>query len=122
MTLNELYRQSLERMQVAADGEPAQPGDVQKVAERYLVVFELLNAKDLADWDAEEDIPPDAGFAVVLVLAAYCAEDFFVPEPRKSTIKVEGYLDLPQPSLAERMLNKRNAAKYLSQPAQSEYF
>lgn len=122
MTLNELYRMTLERMQVAADGEPAQPGDIQKVSQRYTVVFELLNAKDLADWDATEDIPPDAGFAVSLVMAAYCAEDFFVPEPRKTGLKAEGYLDLPQPSLAERMLNKRNAARYLSQPAQAEYF
>jgi hypothetical protein len=122
MTLNELYRMTLERMQVAADGEPAQPSDIQKVAQRYLVVFELLNAKELADWDAQEDIPSDAGFAVSLVMAAYCAEDFFVPEPRKSGLKAEGYLDLPQPSLAERMLNRRNAARYLSQPAQSEYF
>lgn len=122
MTLNELYRMTLERMQVASDGEPAQPSDIQKVAQRYTVVFELLNAKNLAEWDAEEDIPPDAGFAVSLVMAAYCAEDFFVPEPRKTGLKAEGYLDLPQPSLAERMLNKRNSARYLSQPAQPEYF
>jgi hypothetical protein len=122
MTLNELYRMTLERMQVAADGEPAQPSDIQKVAQRYTVVFELLNAKDLADWDAEDDIPSDAGFAVSLVMAAYCAEDFFVPEPRKTTLKVEGLLDLPQASIAERMLNKRNTARYLSRPAQSEYF
>lgn len=122
MTLNELYRMTLERMQVAADGEPAQPSDIQKVAQRYTVVFELLNAKGLADWDAEEDIPPDAGFAVSLVMAGYCSEDFFVPEPRKTTLKAEGLLDLPQPSLAERMLTKRNTSHYLSQPIQAEYF
>lgn len=122
MTLNELFRITLERMQVAADGEPALPSDIAKVRERYGVVFELLNAKGLADWDAEEDIPPDAGFAVSLVMAAYCAEDFFVPEPRKTTLKVEGYLDLPQASVAERMLTKRNSSKYISQPAESEYF
>ena len=122
MTLNELYRMTLERMQVAADGEPAQPGDIQLVQKRYVVVFELLNAKNLADWDAEEDIPPDAGFAVSLVMAAYCAEDFFVPEPRKSALKAEGYLDLPQASIAERTLMKRNASRYISQPAQPEYF
>lgn len=122
MTLNELYRQTLDRLQVAAEGEPAQPEDLQKVAERYLAVFELLNAKRLADWDAEEDIPPDAAFAVALVLAAYAAEEFFVPEPRKSGLKAEGYLDLPQPSLAERMLKNRNASVYISKPSQSEYF
>lgn len=122
MTLNELYRITLERMQVTADGEPALPSDVQKVRERYSVVFELLHAKNLAEWDAEDDIPPDAGFAVSLVMAAYCAEDFFVPEPRKTGLKAEGYLDLPQPSLAERLLNKRNAAAYLAQPARTEYF
>lgn len=122
MTLNELYRQTLERLQVAADGEPAQPGDIQTVKQRYTVVFELLNAKGLADWDAEEDIPADAAFAVSLVMAAYCAEDFFVPEPRKSGLKAEGYLDLPQPSVAERTLKNRNATQYLSQPATPDYF
>jgi hypothetical protein len=122
MTLNELYRQTLERLQVAGDGEPAQPGDLNLASRRYSVVFELLNAKGLADWDAEDDIPPDAGFGVSLVLAAYCAEDFFIPEPRKSALKAEGYLDLPQPSLAERLLKNRNASRYISQPAQPEYF
>lgn len=122
MTLNELYRQTLERMQVVADGEPALPSDIQKVAQRYTVVFELLHSKGLAEWDAQDDIPPDAGFAVSLVMAGYCAEDFFVPEPRKTGLKIEGLLDLPVPSLAERTLNKRNAAKYLPQPAKSEYF
>lgn len=122
MTLNELYRMTLERMQIAADGEPALPSDIQKVEERYRVVFELLHAKGLAEWDAEDDIPPDAGFAVSLVMAAYCSEDFFIPEPRKIGLKAEGYLDLPQPSLAERQLNKRNAAPYLAQPAKTEYF
>jgi hypothetical protein len=122
MTLNELYRLTLARMQVAADGEPAQPGDIATVRARYSVVFELLNAKGLADWDAEDDIPPDAGFAVSLVLAAYCSEEFFVPEPRKSTLKAEGYLDLPSPSLAERTLKNRNSSKYLSQPAKAEYY
>jgi hypothetical protein len=122
MTLNELYRLTLERMQVAADGEPARPEDIKTVRDRYSVVFELLNAKGLADWDADEEIPPDAGFAMSLVMAGYCSEDFFVPEPRKSTLKAEGYLDLPQPSLAERMLSARNASKYLSKPARPEYF
>jgi len=122
MTLNELYRKALERMQVAADGEPAQPGDIQQVRDRYTAVFELLNAKGLADWDAEQDIPPDAAFAVVLVLSAYSAEDFFVPEPRKSGLKAEGYLDLPQLSVAERTLRNRNASAYISRPATPEYF
>lgn len=122
MTLNELYRLTLDRLQVAADGEPARPEDIRTVSDRYTVVFELLNAKGLADWDATDDIPPDAGFAVSLVMAAYCAEDFFVPEPRKSSLKAEGFLDLPQASLAERTLRVRNASAYLSQPAQPEYF
>jgi len=122
MTLNELYRKTLERLQVAADGEPAQPEDIATVRKNYEAVFEVLYAKGLADWDASEDIPPDAGFAMSLVMAAYCAEDFFIPEPRKSTLKAEGYLDLPQASPAERMLTKRVSSKYISQPVQVEYF
>jgi len=122
MTLNDLYRRTLEKMQVAADGEPAQPGDIQAVARKYVEVFELLQTNKLADWDGEADIPPDAGNALSMVMAAYCAEDFFVPEPRKGNLKAEGSLDLPQPSLAERILRKRMSAAYISAPVQTEYF
>jgi len=59
---------------------------------------------------------------MVMILAAHSAEDFFVPEPRKTTLKTEGLLDLPNPSLAERMLVKRNSGAYVSTPAQPEYF
>lgn len=122
MTLQELYRRTLERLQVAGDGEPAQPADVQIVAAKYDAVFEMLHGKGLADWDAQQDVPPDAGLALIFIMAAHCADDFNIPEPRKSALKVEGYLDMPTPSLAERMLVKRLASAYISKPAQSEYF
>ncbi len=122
MTRNELYRKTLERLQVVADGEPSQPSDVQSVTKCYAEVFEILELKNLADWSSEQDIPPDAATAMTMVMAAHCAEDFGLPEPRKTTIKTEGLLDLPNPSLAERMLLKRSAGAYISTPAQPEYF
>lgn len=122
MTLNDLYRRTLERLQVASDGEPAQPGDLRTVQQKYAEVFEMLESRGLADWDSEADIPADAGAALTMVMAAYCAEDFFVPEPRKGNLKLEGMLDIPQPSLAERILRKRVTAAYISAPVQTEYY
>lgn len=122
MTANELYRQTLERLQVAADGEPALPGDVQLLTKRYRRIFELLMSKELAEWDVEEEIPDDAGLAMVMILAAHSAEEFQVPEPRKSALKAEGLLDLPVPSLGERMLIKRRGKRYISQPIRTDYF
>jgi len=43
MTRNELYRKTLERLQVVADGEPSQPADVQSVTKKYAEVFEILD-------------------------------------------------------------------------------
>lgn len=121
MTLNELYRAVLDRLQVAADGEPAQPEDLAKVETRYDEIFEMLNSRDFADWYGS-DIPADAGLAVTMVVAAYVADDFFIPEPRKTSLKMEGYLDLPVPSIAERMLKRRLAASYISSTIRNEYY
>lgn len=122
MTLNDLYRKTLERMQVAADGEPAQPSDLALVAEKYVDIFEMLQSRELADWDSQTDIPADVGLALTLMLAAYSADDFFVPEPRKSQLKAEGLLDGPVMSTAERMLRKRRAGSYISTTVKTEYF
>jgi hypothetical protein len=121
MTRNELYRAVLERLQVAADGEPAQPEDIAKVAGRYDDIFEMLSTRDFTNWHGS-DIPADAGLAVTMVVAAYVAEDFFLPEKRKNDLKVEGFLDLPVPSVAERMLKRRLAAPYISSRVKTEYF
>lgn len=122
MTKNELYRRVLERVQVAAEGEPAQPEDVQLVAERYRFVHELLVDRELSDWDPDSDIPDGAAPAVIMVVAAYSVEEFGIPEPRKTSLKVEGLLDLPQPSLAQRQLSKRKAKGYIPTRMRAEYF
>lgn len=122
MTKNELFRKTLERLQVVAVGEASLPEDIATVRARYDEVFEILETRDLADWDSAQEIPADAGLAMTMVLAAYSAEDFSVPDPRKSSLKTEGLLDGQSPSLAERMLKKRLSSKYITKPAQPEYF
>lgn len=123
MTLADLYRKTLQRLGVLAVGEDPHADDTLLVADRYASLHELLLANDLTDW-AVTDQPPDfAEIPLVAMLAYYCAGEFGRDSER---YKIEGAIDLPGteggPSRAERQLRKQLSAKYISEPAESEYF
>lgn len=117
MTLNELYRKTLEKLQVVAAGEPADPDDTQLIASKYTRVYNQLAGLNLVSWTDTGDVPDEAGEQLVMMLAYAAAREFGANGDPS-----EGAIGLPTPSLAERQLRHQLAGPYVSYPAASEYF
>lgn len=118
MTLIDLYRKTLEKLQVAAAGESADSEDTQLVADKYVSLFQMLATMELVAWGQTEDVPDYAVIPLVSMLAFVCAAEFGKDAGKYAP---EGALNLPQVSLAERQLRMLLARHYVSYPAQSEY-
>lgn len=119
MTLTDLYRKALEKLQIAAAGEDTQPEDVQLIEDKYAAVYDMLLTKGLVSWAATADVPDFAVLPLTAMLA-WSAAGEFGDDP--SAYAAEGAIDLPQESLAERQLKRQLAKAYVSYPATSEYF
>lgn len=121
MTLTDLYRRTLQKLQVLAAEEPADPSDLRVVEEKYVSLHGQLTGEAICDWGVSEDIPTTVELPVIDMLACVCASDFGL-----TPNYLEGAIALPPdkggPSLAERQLRRVMARSYVSAPAQAEYF
>lgn len=104
MTPTDLKIATLRKLKVIASGELANSDDLALMTEKYEGLHAMLLEMSLVTWALTEDIPTKAEQPVIFMLAALSADDFGVPEPRASVLKVEGGLKLPQASVAERQL------------------
>ena len=118
MTLNELKRKTLEKLQVAAAGEPVAPEDTQLIASKYTNLHSLLLGKGLVSWAAADDIPEDAAEPVIMALAFVSAGEFGLDQ----NAFVAGAMDLVPPSLAEKQLRQIHTRRYVYFPQKTEYF
>lgn len=117
-TLIDLYRKTLEELEVVAAGESANAEDTQVVADKYVGLFQMLLTMDLVGWGQTEDVPDYAVIPLTLMLAFVCAKAFGKDDGKYAA---SGALNLPQVSLAERQLRMLLARHYVSYPAASEY-
>jgi hypothetical protein len=122
MTLQELYRKTLERLGQVAAGEDAPPEDVQLVAGRYVGLYELLNSEELVAWAVDDPLPDYVEIPLVSMLACHCAREFGIVGGALAELMAEGGMSLPQMSWAERQLRRLMARAYVSQPATPEYY
>ena len=118
MTLTNLYRKTLERLQVAAAGEPTDPDDTLLVAAKYTALYAMLLELSLVAWAADEAVPDNVALPLVEMLAFASAGEF----GQDPNAYANGALGLLSPSLAEQQLRRVLALQYVSEPAQSEYF
>jgi hypothetical protein len=126
MTITELRRKVLEKLQVVAAGEPVHASDGVLVQEKYEALHDILLQDNLIDWVVTEEIPTAYGQIIVAMVAAECVAEFYVPADLKTGMVAEGKYDLPPPlggpSIAERRLRKLAAPGFSGDPAQPEYF
>lgn len=126
MTVTELRRKALEKLQVVAAGESVHASDGALVEEKYEALHDILLQDNLIDWVVTDEIPTAYGQIVVAMLAAECVAEFYVPAELKSAIIGEGKYDLPPPlggpSIAERRLRKLAAPGFNGEPAKPDYF
>lgn len=117
MTLVDLYRQTLEGLEVVAAGEPATPEDTQLVAKKYVLVWNQLKTHELVSWAVTEAVPDEAAQPLIDMLKFACADDFG-DEPSRYA---QGAIGLPQPALAERQLRAMHSRTLPASPATPEY-
>lgn len=122
MTIIELRRKALEKLQVVASDEPVHSSDAQVAQEKYEALHDILLQDNLVDWVVTDEIPTAYGQVMVAMLAAECVNEFYCPDGLKAALISEGKYDLPQPSIAERRLRKLAAPGFNGQPAQPDYF
>jgi hypothetical protein len=118
MTLTDLYRKTLEKLQVVAAGEPAAPEDSQLIAEKYVSVWNQLKTRGLVSWTVTEAVPEECAESLIKMLA-YASSGEFDENPEEYA--AEGAIGMPSPSIAERDLRQLHAHDYVSTPAVSEY-
>lgn len=126
MTITELRRKVLEKLQVVAAGEPVHADDGLVVQSKYEALHDILLQDNLIDWVVTEEIPTAYGQVMIAMLAAECVNEFYVPADLKAAIIGEGKYDLPAqlggPSIAERRLRKLAAPGFNGEPAQPDYY
>lgn len=126
MTVTELRRKALEKLQVVAAGEPVHASDGVLVGEKYEALHDILLQDNLVDWVVTDEIPAAYGQIMVSMLAAECVDEFYCPPDLKAKLLVDGKYDLPVsgggPSIAERRLRKLAAPGFNGAPAQPDYF
>lgn len=126
MTLSELRTAVLQELGVLASGETATAADDQLVADKYSALYDMLLTEGLVTWTASEDIPEYAETPITYMLAWLCLNPFGIVGEMAARITRLGALNLPAsdggPSLAERILRRQLAKKYVPYPVQSEYF
>ena len=126
MTITELRRKALEKLQVIAAGEPVHASDGQLVQAKYEALHDILLQDNLIDWVVTEEIPTAYGQIMIAMLAAECVDEFYCQSELKAAIIGAGKYDLPAqlggPSVAERRLRKLAAPGFNGQPAQPDYY
>jgi hypothetical protein len=123
MTLQEFYEKTLQKMQVTAAGESAAPEDTELVSDRYVSLYEMLNAEKLVSWPVTADIPDRVTLPLIAMLAAHCAREFGIVGQAYAGLIAEGGIALPGGmSSAEKQLRRIQAKDYVPTRAVSEYF
>lgn len=122
MTPSELKLAALRELKVISAGQDADPDDFALMGEKYTALHAMLLTDELVTWAITEDVPAKAQEPVKMMLAAFAAGDFGVPEPRLGQLMTLGGFNLPQTSLAERQLRKALASKYVSHSLRTTYY
>lgn len=119
MTLAELYDASLRKMQVTAAGEAGDPDDTQLMASKYVMLYDMLRGRKLVSWTGTGDIPDFAAIPVTNMMAFISASEFGL---NPAEFSLEGGVDLPIASLAERQLRSQLENDFVYEPARTDYF
>lgn len=126
MTVTELKRRVLEKLQVIAAGEEPNINDATTVGGKYVSLHDMLVTEGLVDWSNTESVPDWAEHPITLMVAAMSASDFGVPSPRWDLLQREGAFNLHPsqggPSIAERQLRNQVARQFIYYPQPTEYY
>ena len=91
-------------------------------ADRYIGLHGQLMEDGIASWAIGEDIPSPVQQAMIWALAFVIAGPLGADAENVQRLSALGGYGQVQPSMAERLLRRYAADKYVSQPATPDYF
>ncbi len=121
MTPSEIRTAALQELRVLAAGAPIDPDDDALVRARYDTLYGLLHGDDLATWASADDVPEGSEQAVIWMLAYLCCTPFGISLDRVQELREKGGPP-GSGSLAERLLRRAKANKYVYSPIRSTYY
>ncbi len=99
MTLTEFKVRVAQKLRILANGSTIDTNDDALIEDKYLEVYDELNNLGLVNWASgtSPTIPTTHANHVIPIVAARCADDFEVEEPRLQRMMIEeqqarGYL------------------------------
>ena len=90
-TKAQIRNKALKRVRALEPGDTPSSDDITDVEEAYDELYKFLVSKKAVTWDSDEDIPEEATYHVVTMLAANIADEYAVPENTYQRLKAEAY-------------------------------
>ena len=120
--LSEIRKRVGQRLRILAPAETLDANDAETIDAGLDAVVAYLDALELITLDLEDGVEEQYVTPLTMMAAAVLVDSFQIPEPRRSVLRDEGLLGLPNASLAERMLRKLLYSRDTGEPVKSEYF
>jgi len=102
----DMATRAAQKLGIISVGETLSYEDSVLIQERLLAARDQLETLEILEIDLESGVEEVHADAVAAVVAAMCADEFSIPEPKRTTLRAEGLLGLPNTSVAERILRK----------------
>lgn len=90
--------------------------------DRYAALHAQMLDDGVATWALTENIPSKVEQPMIWALAFVVAGPLGAPQDVIDRLGALGAYGAPNPTMAEKQLRQYAAAKYVSQPVQTEYF
>lgn len=117
-----LATRAAQKLGILAIGDTLSYEDSVLIQERLLAARDQLETLEIVELDLDTGVDEVYADAVAMVVAAMCVDEFELPEPRRSTLRAEGLLGLPNTSLAERILRKLTYRPAVRSTTAVDYF
>lgn len=124
MTPQQIQFAALRELGIVGIGQTPSAEHGAEAATKYASLYAQLLKMGLVRWALTENVPTYAEQQVIWMLAYLCAssEAFGSIPEKKTQMAALGALKTSPPSLGETQLRAAVSRRYVSQPAQSEYF
>ena len=99
-TKAEIRNKALKRVRALEPGQTASADDVADVEEAYDELYAFLVTKGAVTWDSDDDVPDNATYAVVTLLASNISMDYSLSPQERADLKVEAF-GIPNVSMGQ---------------------
>lgn len=92
------------KLQIVADTEQVSAEDGEVIKGGMAAVEAALDGLGIGSFNFEDGLNEPMADPIVQMVAGYLVDEFQLPEPRRSQLKIEGMIGMPGRSVSERRL------------------